>query len=437
MKRRTPGSQVMAQTVWILSLQNPKLGACKFAPVLVGMGGSASREVWGLAGTWHLLSLDVMGTESAGWCRAGRDAAKTGVVVLGGSALSWVPHAPRAHSRAVPCCHHQTQREAGIPHPPWGGSSPPQPLSALSAVLGCGIRAAAKNPPHPAAPEPGKSSTHWTRSWSQRERARQGPAPLTEPRHHSDPTGTGAGSGLAAELPGSSSSSGFKSSTAALALPRAVVVAKPQRGQIPANPLGHLDVGCQPGMGQLSTSGHLCPPATLSLCPWLNYRGSLTAVPPPHCSLLAAQHGGGLHPLPAPHPKRDPWIFPSTGGSWQTPLLTAQDSIAPSCSVGVFYLTPFCLYLPSPCDVKVQLGCPGVTTRLGGAEHTALGVQVLPWLGAVRIGTTRATPALFRYRVNQFCTGTSSCHYWDLADWNNPCVHGGELVPLRSGTFYL
>lgn len=99
---------------------------------------------------------------------------------------------------------------------------------------------------------------------------------------------------------------------------------------------------------------------------------------------------------------------------------------------------PFLSLLPqSLCNVKVQLGCPGVTTRLGGAEHTALGVQVLLWLGAVRISTTRATPALFRHGVNQFCTGTSSCHYWDLADWNNPCVHGGELVPLRSGTFYL
>lgn len=94
MKRRAPGSQVMTQTVWMLSLQNPKLGA----------------------------------------------------------------------------------------------------------FSGCGIRAAAKTPPHPAAPEPGKSSTRWTHSWSQRERARQGPAPLTEPWHHSDPTGMGAGSGLTAEL---------------------------------------------------------------------------------------------------------------------------------------------------------------------------------------------------------------------------------------------
>lgn len=101
-------------------------------------------------------------------------------------------------------------------------------------------------------------------------------------------------------------------------------------------------------------------------------------------------------------------IFPSTGGSLQTPLLTAQDSMAPSCSVGLFYLTLFCLYLPSPCNVKVQLGCPGVTAWLGGAEHTALGVQVLPWLGAIRISTTRATPALLRHGVNQFCTGTSS-----------------------------
>lgn len=49
-------------------------------------------------------------------------------------------------------------------------------------------------------------------------------------------------------------------------------------------------------------------------------------------------------------------IFPPTGGSLQSPLLTAQGSTAPSCSVGLFYLTPFCLYLPSPCNVKVLLG---------------------------------------------------------------------------------
>lgn len=152
--------------------------------------------------------------------------------------------------------------------------------------MGCGIRAAAKTPPHPAAPEPGKSLTHWTHSWSQRERARQGPAALTEPQHHSDPTGTGAGSVLAAELPGSSSSSGFKSSTAALALSGAVVVAKPQHGHVPANPLGHLDVGCQPGLGQLSTSGHLCPPAILSLCPQLSYSWAQCA--PQLCPLPTA-----------------------------------------------------------------------------------------------------------------------------------------------------
>uniref|UniRef100_A0A8C5J329 Rab interacting lysosomal protein n=1 Tax=Junco hyemalis TaxID=40217 RepID=A0A8C5J329_JUNHY len=51
------------------------------------------------------------------------------------------------------------------------------------------------------------------------------------------------------------------------------------------------------------------------------YQRGLTAGPPPHCSLLAAQHGGGLHPLPSPHPKRD---LPSPGGSLQTPLLTAH-----------------------------------------------------------------------------------------------------------------
>lgn len=41
MKRRAPGSQLAAQTVWMVSLLNPKLGACKFTPVLLGTGGSA------------------------------------------------------------------------------------------------------------------------------------------------------------------------------------------------------------------------------------------------------------------------------------------------------------------------------------------------------------------------------------------------------------
>lgn len=143
-------------------------------------------------------------------------------------------------------------------------------------------------------------------------------------------------------------------------------------------------------------------------------------MPPPHSPLLAAQLGGALHPLPAPHPNRD---LPIPGGSLQTPLLTAQDSTAPSCSVAMFYLTP----LP-PQSLQCE-GPVGVPTWLGGAEHTALGVLVLPWLGAIRICTTRATPALLRHGVNQFCTETSSCHLWDLADWNNPCVHGGELGP--------
>lgn len=122
MKRRAPGSQVVAQTVWMLSLQNPKLGACKFAPVLVGIGGSASGEVWG----WDLalLSLCMMGTESAGL--AGM-LPKQGLLFLGGSSLSWVSHAPRARSQAVSCCHHHRGRlgfhtlpgEVLLPHRPY------------------------------------------------------------------------------------------------------------------------------------------------------------------------------------------------------------------------------------------------------------------------------------------------------------------------------
>uniref|UniRef100_A0A8C6J1I5 Uncharacterized protein n=1 Tax=Melopsittacus undulatus TaxID=13146 RepID=A0A8C6J1I5_MELUD len=82
------------------------------------------------------------------------------------------------------------------PHPPEsrirsftfpGKSSPPRLLSALSAASGSGIRTAAKIPPHPAAPEPGKSSTPWNRSWSRR--VIPVPAPPTEPHHPPDPMG--------------------------------------------------------------------------------------------------------------------------------------------------------------------------------------------------------------------------------------------------------
>lgn len=68
--------------------------------------------------------------------------------------------------------------------------------------------------------------------------------------------------------------------------PVPVVVAKPQRGQIPANPLGHLDVGCQRGMGQLSTSGHLCPPATLHCAHSLATEGSSQLCPLPTAPCL-------------------------------------------------------------------------------------------------------------------------------------------------------
>lgn len=104
-----------------------------------------------------------------------------------------------------------------------------------------------------------------------------------------------------------------------------------------------------------------------------------------------------------------------------------------------YFTSPLSVHTsPHPGNVKVELGCPGrlaghcpgVAARLGGAEHAAPGVQMLLCLGAVGISTTSATPALFRRGVNQFCTGTSSCYYWELEDGNNPCVHGGESVLL-------
>lgn len=63
-------------------------------------------------------------------------------------------------------------------------------------------------------------------------------------------------------------------------------------------------MGCQPGMGQLGTSGDLCLLATLSLCPRLNYGILRSRVPAPYFSMLAAEHGGGLHPLPTAAPQK-------------------------------------------------------------------------------------------------------------------------------------
>lgn len=51
MKTRAPGTQLVAQTAWMLSLPNPKLRACKFAPILRGCWGRGAlpAEVWGSA----------------------------------------------------------------------------------------------------------------------------------------------------------------------------------------------------------------------------------------------------------------------------------------------------------------------------------------------------------------------------------------------------
>lgn len=98
-------------------------------------------------------------------------------------------------------------------------SSPPRLLSALSTALGYGIRAAAaKTPPYPAAPEPGKSSTHWTHSRSRWESTDQ-----SKPHQHSDPVG---------------SDHGITCSHGA------------QCG---------AQLGCSAGTEQLGTSGHLAP----------------------------------------------------------------------------------------------------------------------------------------------------------------------------------
>lgn len=192
-------------------------------------------------------------------------------------------------------------------------------------------------------------------------------------------------------------------------------------------------MGCPPGTGQLSTSGHLCPSATLPLCPHLLVptallQGSCTATLPTSLCLQLSVVGVCTH-FPLPHPK----------GALSAKHLYLQPRI-PSLDPALwgYFASPLSVHTsPHPCNVKVELGClgqpaghcPGVTARLGGAEHAALGVRVLPCLGAVGVSTTSATPALFRRGVNQFCTGTSSCYYWELEDWNNPHVRGGELVP--------
>lgn len=136
MKMRARGSQLAAQTVWMLSLPNPKLGACKFSPVLGCWWGRVALPAERRFGAWlwtqHLLSLvpalqGMTGTETGcpvqGWQGCSRSG---GRLVQGGSALSWAwagagqapllplrcRTLPGARSQAASrrYHHHQTQR---------------------------------------------------------------------------------------------------------------------------------------------------------------------------------------------------------------------------------------------------------------------------------------------------------------------------------------
>lgn len=169
------------------------------------------------------------------------------------------------------------------------------PNPKLGASSGCGIRAAAKIPPHPAAPEPGKSLTHWTRGWSWRKAAIQQPAPPTQPRHPSDPMGMASLQRFLASI--------LLAAHQHWLLPHAMVMVRPQCGQ-PTGTLGH-------GFpAWISTSRHLCPSATLSLCPWLNLWGS-----PLLCACSSAPWGSApsSHPLVPPSTKHLSQILPCEG----------------------------------------------------------------------------------------------------------------------------
>ena len=193
-------------------------------------------------------------------------------------------------------------------------------------------------------------------------------------------------------------------------------------------------MGCRPGMGRLGTSGHLCPSATLSLCPWLNYGGPAQLCP--RSPLLRACSSARRGSAPSSCCRTPKGLFPSAGGSFrQAPLLAAQDPIARSCPAGVFCFSPFHSYLSPFLQCEGQVGVPRLGT-VPGSPHGWEGLSTLHRVSGCSCvweqsgsALASATPALFRRGVNWFHTGTSSCYYWEREDWNNLHVHGGESVP--------
>lgn len=84
MKMRAPGSQPTAQTAWMLSLLIPKLGACKFAPMLGCWWGQAALLAERGFGVW-LWTQRLDWTELCAWpARYDGDRAGLPAAVLAG-----------------------------------------------------------------------------------------------------------------------------------------------------------------------------------------------------------------------------------------------------------------------------------------------------------------------------------------------------------------
>lgn len=165
MKMRAPGTQLVAQTAWMLSLPNPKLGACKFAPMLQccwGWGGSAGREeVWGSA-------VAPVPTGN-GACPAGYDGDGAGLpgaglagmllqggpLVQGGSAGAGqallLPLGccmlPGAHGQAASCHHHHQTEGGWDPAPSLGRLFSPTAVICSLCSFGLWYQGSSKDPP--------------------------------------------------------------------------------------------------------------------------------------------------------------------------------------------------------------------------------------------------------------------------------------------------
>jgi len=157
-------------------------------------------------------------------------------------------------------------------------------------------------------------------------------------------------------------------------LPHAVVTVKPQRGQPSSKPAGTLICGVLAWHGMAQ---HLRASLPISH-PFVVPMGvPRSRGPTPHFSVW-----WGSAPLSCCRtPKGSPRLLValSTKHFCSQPRIPSPDPAL----LGLFRSPPFPLIPPPPhpCNVKVELGCPGragrspgVTTRLGGAGHAAPGV---------------------------------------------------------------